>query len=265
MMINPTVSVLMSVYNGRETVETAVQSILDQSFTDFEFIIIDDGSNDGTADLIAQFLDERIRLIQQENRGLTKSLNRALALAGGRYIARMDADDIADPGRLAAQVKYLDAHPEVVLLGTAFEQIYTDPPRSLVVSPAEEDRAIRAQLCRSNPMCHSSVMMRAGELKKIGGYDEKFKYLQDYELWSRLALHGRLANLPQVMMRRISNAGAISGRWDTAWKRWMFFRKANHLAIDRLNGGSLNKLRTYATIAIFALGQARRQWLKFTY
>lgn len=114
-------------------------------------------------------------------------------------------------------------------------------------------------------MCHSSVMMSAPLLKKIGGYDETFRYLQDYELWSRMALHGRLANLPEVLIKRYFLDSGLSNDWKTEWVRWVLFRKANHLAIERLNGPSLAKVRTYITLTVFALSRIRRSWFKFSY
>lgn len=258
----PVISVIMSVYNGSQFVSDAIYSILNQTFGAFEFIIIDDGSTDDTADLVKQIPDPRIQLIEQENQGLTLSLNQAIRLSRGQYIARMDADDFAQPDRFARQVDFLNDHPDVVLLGTAFEQIYTDTGRLVIIKPATDDLEIRKQLLDGNSFCHASVMMRATTLREVNGYDESFRYLQDYELWSRLALHGRLANLPDVLMKRYDHTGSISNNWRTEVYRWQLFRRANHLAIDRLDGRRVDKLRTYQTILIFALSRLKREFMR---
>jgi glycosyltransferase involved in cell wall biosynthesis len=196
---SPKVSVLMAVKDGEKYLREAVESILAQTFSDFEFIIIDDGSTDETAQILYGFSDSRLVLLRNEKSlGLTKSLNLGLKLAAGEYIARMDADDLSLPGRLDTQVKYLDAHPKVDVLGTAVTLI--DEQGNLVQNtyfPKGHD-LITWHLCFSNPIVHPSVMMRRPTILLHHGYDECFSRSQDYDLWWRISFDGKLENLEDI-------------------------------------------------------------------
>ena len=258
----PALSVLMSVYNGAAYLQQAVDSILAQTFTDFEFIIINDGSTDETAVLLSQFTDPRLRIVHQENIGLTRSLNRGIALATGRYIARMDADDVAWPGRFAAQAAFLDAHPEVVLLGTAYRHVDTARHRSIDIFPPTTNADIRRALLTENPICHSSAMMRRAALTAVGGYNEAFYYVQDYELWSRLAASGQVANLAEVLQTRHYHPQNLSNNFQTELKRLALHLRASRAAIIRLgyppyyqilllNGFKLLAIRLYGALRAF--------------
>lgn len=210
----PGVSVLMAVYNGRAHLREAVESILNQTLRNFEFIIIDDGSRDGSERILAEYArkDKRIRLIRQKNRGLAKSLNRGIGIAKGEYVARMDADDIAMPERLEIQADYLTAHPLVALCGTYAEEIdgqgrilkTRHGNRGPLIDPGalptrHED--IRNAILRYNPFLHPTVMMRKEVVEKTGGYDESFSLAQDYDLFIRIAGRHRTANLPRKLLR----------------------------------------------------------------
>lgn len=207
----PKVSVIMSVYNGEKYVKHAVESILAQTFKDFEFIIINDGSNDKTPEILATFDDPRIKIIHQTNNiGLTKSLNKGIQMAQGKYIARMDADDIALPERLERQVKFMDANPDVGIVGTAYYEI--DANGRIVgkkVFPLH-DKELRKVLIRYNPFFHASVMIRRTVFEQVGLYDESFLRAQDYELWFRVAKRFKLANLPEPLMMRRYEKSNIS-------------------------------------------------------
>src|SRR5262245_13527065 len=150
----------MAVRNGAPWVREAVQSVLAQTAADLELIVIDDGSTDETADVLASMDDTRLRVERQPPRGLTPSLNRALSLARAPLIARLDADDLAVPERLACQRRFLDAHPDVGLLGAAAREVDALGRQVGVVLPPEEDPAIRHALIRRNPFIHSSIMAR---------------------------------------------------------------------------------------------------------
>lgn len=201
--MSPRVSVILSVHNGQAHIVEAVNSILAQSMTDFEFIIIDDGSSDGTKDILATFKDDRIQLVtNSENIGLTRSLNTGLELASGAYIARMDADDIALPQRLEFQTAYLDAHEDVVLLGTAYES-FTESTSHTVVPFCDNDR-MAAQLLFNPPLAHPSAMMRTSFLHRNGlQYDTSLLQAQDFDLWSRIMTlpGGKAANLEIPLLR----------------------------------------------------------------
>lgn len=196
------VSVVMSVYNGEKYVKTAVESILAQTFTDFEFIIINDGSTDGTARILSNYQDARVRLTHQEHLGLTRTLNRGIRMARGEYIARMDVDDISLSERLKKQVDFLEDNPDVGVVGTAYYEIDSEG-RTIgrKIFPVE-DEELRKALIRYNPLFHGSVMIRKSVFDQVGLYNESFIRAQDYELWFRIARHFKLANLPDLLAMR---------------------------------------------------------------
>jgi len=214
-MTVPAVSVLMSVRDGAPWVREAVESVLGQTAGDLELIVIDDGSTDATAALLASIQDPRFRVERQPHRGLTPSLNRALGLARAPLVARLDADDLALPERLARQRAFLDTHPEVGLLGTAAREVDAAGREIGVVSPPEDDAAIRRLLIRRNPLVHSSVMMRREALEEAGGYDESLPVAQDYDLWMRMSRVTRLANLPSPLVVRRLLLGRVGAARDT--------------------------------------------------
>ena len=192
----------MSVRNGAPWVRDAVSSVLDQSAADLELIAVDDGSVDATAELLHAVRDPRLRVESEPARGLTASLNHALALARAPLVARLDADDLALPDRLARQRAFLDAHPDVGLLGTGAREVDAAGRAVALVTPPAEDALIRRALIRRNPFVHSSVMMRRRVVEAAGGYDVRLPVAQDYDLWMRLSRTTRLANLPEPLVVR---------------------------------------------------------------
>lgn len=210
----PLVTVLMSVHNGGPYVDEAIGSILRQTFTDFEFLIVDDASTDDTPARIAAFGDPRIRVIRNDvNLGLTRSLNRGLAAALGSLVARQDADDVSHPGRLAAQVAFLEREPDVVVLGTQCRYIDSrGAPKKVAPWPkSTSNLAIRWQLLFDGPFIHTSVIFRKAVVwGELGGYDESFVTSQDFELWSRISARGHaMRNLPQALVDfRVHSASA---------------------------------------------------------
>jgi glycosyltransferase involved in cell wall biosynthesis len=206
----PPISVLMCVYNGAPLVGQAVASVLAQTHGDLELIVVDDGSTDGTPDVLAAVADPRLRVQHQTRTGLTRALNRALAVARGPLVARLDADDVALPERLARQRAFLAAHPEVGLLGTAAREEDPGGGRPRIVQPPTADAALRRALIRANPFVHSSVMVRRELLERAGGYDERLAVAQDYDLWMRLARLTGLANLSDVLVVRRLGGGRVS-------------------------------------------------------
>jgi glycosyltransferase involved in cell wall biosynthesis len=197
--MNPKLSVITSIFDSEGHLEESVRSILDQGFRDFELIVVNDGSTDGSAEIVRELAarDERIVFIENKtNLGLTRSLNKAIELAKGEYIARQDTDDVSLPGRLQAQVDFLDAHNDIFLVGT---NAYLEHPRidtfvrGIVTDP---DRIARL-LPYSNQLVHTSIMFRnSGEM-----YREKFRYAQDYDFYLYLLRRGkRLGNLPDPLV-----------------------------------------------------------------
>jgi glycosyltransferase involved in cell wall biosynthesis len=207
------ISVILPVYNAELYIEEAVNSILSQTFTDFELIIIDDGSTDSSLELLSKLaaLDARIRLVSRENKGLIATLNEAISLAKSDYIARMDADDIALPTRLAKQLEFLQSNPKVAVLGTCYRYIDVQgnvgAKRNTFISHAD----ITASFYFCNPIAHPSVMVNYRLLGNDYCYLEQYKTIEDLELWSRLSSKYQLANLAEVLLHyRVLNS-SISG------------------------------------------------------
>jgi glycosyltransferase involved in cell wall biosynthesis len=213
MTARPPITVLLSVFNGRQYLRQAIQSILDQTFTDFEFLIINDGSTDDSLKILNAFAlgDPRIRIISRSNRGLTVTLNEGIALARGEFIARMDADDIAMPDRLEKQLAYLRANPACVLLGSRV--MLVDPngsPIEEICLHKSHEEIDTALMSHGWPMVHPAVMMRTRALRSIGGYCEAFRTNQDHDLFLRLAEYGRVANLPDMLLKYRQHKKSIS-------------------------------------------------------
>jgi glycosyltransferase involved in cell wall biosynthesis len=200
----------MAVRDGVPWVREAVASVLGQTADDLELIVIDDGSRDGTADLLAAIADPRLRVERAARAGLTASLSRALALARAPLVARLDADDVALPSRLARQREFLEAHVDVGLLGTGVREVDAAGKEVAVRIPPADDAALRAALIRRNPFVHSAVMARRALVERAGGYDESVPVAQDYDLWMRLARLTRLASLPEVLVVRRLLPGRVS-------------------------------------------------------
>jgi glycosyltransferase involved in cell wall biosynthesis len=200
--VEPRVSVVMAVYNGERYLREAVDSILGQTFQDFEFIIVEDGSADATPAILDGYTDPRlVRLRNQGNLGLTRSLNRGLATARGEYIARMDADDVSLPERLECQVAYLEAHPGVGLVAAGFIFMDQAGGDKLVSWPHTDQQRLREALIQENRFCHGVVMLRRACVESVGGYREVFRYAQDYDLWLRILERYEVACLDKLLYR----------------------------------------------------------------
>jgi GT2 family glycosyltransferase len=215
-MAAPLVSVVMAVHNERPYLEVAIQSVLDQTFKDFEFIIVNDGSTDDSEEVLDRFeqSDDRIRLVHQENRGLIASLNRGLDMAQGKYIARMDGDDISHPERFEHQAAFLEENPEIGVLGTQVDKIDANGNvrerwnRSLPTDPDVAAWRLLFNIC----FCHPTVMMRHALLERLGGYAEWAIGAEDYELFTRALLETRLVNLPETLFEHRRHEDAVSVR-----------------------------------------------------
>jgi glycosyltransferase involved in cell wall biosynthesis len=205
------ISVIMSVYKpNQKYLNEAIQSILNQTYKDFEFIIVNDGDN---VTVNYGGFDPRIKVIHNEkNIGLTKSLNKALKEAKGEYIARIDADDISYPERFYEQVKYLNEHPKCVLVGTWVEIIDEQGKKLREVKHPCENEVIQRELIKYNPFFHSSIMFRKGIY-----YNDNFKYAQDYELYFRLTRSWdsgkkELANIPLFLHQYRETSNSITSK-----------------------------------------------------
>jgi len=204
----------MSVYNGHRYLRSSVESILGQSFTNFEFIIVDDGSSDSTGAILREYArrDKRIDLLQNPaNIGLTRSLNRILPLAKGDYIARQDADDLSLPNRFEEQIAVLRDSPEAGFVGSSVTEIDEYGTSGAIVEAPTNDTLIRWQMLFRNVFKHPSAMIRRRVLKKYGfTYDERFRYAQDYDLWSRLLVHCVGLNIANPLVQSRTHSGQIT-------------------------------------------------------
>jgi glycosyltransferase involved in cell wall biosynthesis len=202
----------MPVFNGAGTVSTAIDSLLQQTFPDLEVVVVDDGSTDGTASVLARYRgDSRFNLVAHaHNLGLVPSLSDGLAAAKGELVARLDADDVALPARIEHQVAAFDADPELVLCATAYERVHDmDLAGSLRVPPLEH-AALAMAFYVGNQLCHSAVMYRRAAVLDAGGYDAAWFPVEDYDLWLRLLDRGRYRGLDHVGVRYLENESGIS-------------------------------------------------------
>ena len=217
----PMISVLMSAYNEEDWVEEAIDSILKQTYEDFEFIIVNDGSTDDTAEILASYekRDNRITVINQENKGLTKSLNKGLKHCSGKYVARMDANDIALPTRFEKQASFLEEHPDHAVIGTWREEFWENQDKKRSVHFPTRNQIIQRTLVKYCCLGHSTTMMRTSVLKDLQ-YNESYDLGEDYDLWTRIGESHKLANLPDDLMliRRIP--GSIT----TSKNKWKNFK-----------------------------------------
>lgn len=204
---SPRVSVLLAAYNAEATLADALDSIRAQDFTDWELIAVDDGSRDGTRAILEAFArgEPRCHLVLRDrNSGLASCLNAGIGLARGEYIARMDADDRAVPGRLQLQVAFLDAHPEIAILGGGAHVVSEEGAVLGVLERRETHEELCAVIFKENPFIHPTVMARRAVLQALGGYDVTMRRGQDYDLWLRAYRQYRLHNLlvPLVWYQR---------------------------------------------------------------
>lgn len=217
---DPIVSVVMSVRDEADFVVDAIESILNQSVRNLEFIIVDDGSQDESVAMIRQFGDTRIRLlVQQENLGLATSLNLGIRSAKGKYIARQDADDLSDPGRLERQVEYLERHREVGLVGCNV-LVIDESGRSLVArefpraSDTLKHRLITGE--NGNPFVHGATVFRKSTAIDAGLYRPEFKQAQDLDLWLRIAERSQLGSIREIAYRwRIRRSSTGASNWES--------------------------------------------------
>ena len=210
-MAEPQISVLMTVYNGEAFLREALASLLAQTHQNFELIIVDDGSTDETPQILEQMNDPRMVLLRHpENKGQTRSLNAGLQIARGSLIARQDADDVSHVNRLATQRLFMEAHPDVAVLGSDFEVIDSQGRLLERVHIPQSDEGLRKRLRRGNIFCHGSVMMRREAVLSVGGYRDIFPVTQDFDLWLRLSESSRLASCPEYLYKFRFSALSVS-------------------------------------------------------
>lgn len=233
----PLISVILPVYNGERFLGEAIESILNQSFRNFEFIVINDGSTDSSASILDSYQrrDPRLLVYHQENRGLVESLNRGCGLAQGRYIARMDSDDISVKNRLDLQLEFMDKHPDVGVLGGAVEIINTVGTSLRISVNPMDDKDIRLALLSYCAFWHPTVIMRKEIFELVGGYRKALFGSEDHDLWLRFSEHSKLANLETILL---------------------YYRlHRNQITVAKI------KESAFSTIAVQALAEIRRNGL----
>jgi glycosyltransferase involved in cell wall biosynthesis len=233
----PLVSVILAVYNCEKYLGEAIASIQSQTYQNWELLIIDDASTDSSADIAAAYAqaDPRIQFLRQpQNAGPMVCFNRGIDRAAGKYIARLDADDLMLPARLAKQVDYLEAHPDVGLLGTAFEMIDDQGDRIATCAVSTGTENLKTLLKTKNPILHPSIMMSADRLRAIGAYSEAYPYAEDYALCLDFAEVSKIENIDEVLTRYRILSSSVSRKslkkqsWDVLRIRWDKIRAGVH-------------------------------------
>jgi glycosyltransferase involved in cell wall biosynthesis len=208
-MADPLISVILATYNGSKFISEAINSVLKQTYREFELIIVDDASVDDVGGVMATFCDSRIKFNKNKEKiFLTKSLNWAIKMCSGKYIARIDDDDVwVDNEKLAKQVSFMENNKDVGLLGAQAMVINENGQSLFQLNYPLTDELLRKFMLLRNQFVHSSVMLRVAAINKVGSYDERIKYGQDYEMWLRIGRQYKLANLPdvEVFLRRSSH------------------------------------------------------------
>jgi len=249
-MRSPAVSVIMPVFNGGEFLKESIDSILRQSFKDFEFIIINDGSVDNSLSIIKSTRDKRVRVINHSrNLGIVASLNQGIKAAKGELIARMDADDISLPNRLLIQVKFLKNNPDVGVCGT-----YAINTKSgkLIKDYTRNDQ-LKAKLFFNSPFVHSSVLFRKSLLIENNlSYLESYRYAEDYKLWSQLAQFTNFAVIPKVLLKYRDHA-ENSSKTFMIKQRFAVKKIHSDLFLEQRINLNLNEKEVFEKISIFSL------------
>ena len=199
----PKVSVIMAVHDGEDCIRISVESILNQTFRDFEFIIVDDCSRDNTAEILRSYRDKRITIIRNDiNLGQVKSLNKGIKSAKAEYLARIDADDFSYPDRLKRQLEFMEKHPEYAAVGSSAWRMYSRSGKKRLHKNANTFARAVVSLFYTTPFLHVTVMAKRNAVLDAGGYDERFLICADHALWSRLIQKGyRLMSMPDVLVR----------------------------------------------------------------
>ena len=207
-MNKPKVAVVLPTYNCANTLNEAIQSLLLQSYEDFELIVVDDGSTDSTPDILSRIQDSRLRIITQKNQGIVVALNNGIAAASAPLIARHDADDCSERTRLEKQVAYMQQNGGVVLLGSSIQTMNMVGKILNTHYVLLSDPELKQELLVRSPFAHGSVMFRKDAYEKAGGYQKDDWPAEDYGLWLRMAAHGTFANLDEPLyLYRDNNAG----------------------------------------------------------
>ncbi len=242
---NPKVTVLMPAYNAGKYISEAIKSVLEQSFTDFELLVINDGSTDDTEKIICSFKDPRIVLINQENKGIAAALNAGLNIAKANYIARFDADDICYPDRLKIQYDFITMYPQYSVIGSAADYVDADGHFIFTHHPVahlnEEIQQLKYSVC---PFIHSSVFYKKEVIVNNGGYNEHAYTYEDHFLWVNILKNEKACNLSQALIKVRLSPGSISidGKWHTRKFRSIKYSTLKNRSITESEGKELYQI-----------------------
>lgn len=249
------VSLIMAAFNEEESIKGAIESVLNQKYTKFDLIVINDGSEDKTKEIIESMYEEdcKVRLINQRNRGLAYSLNKAIKVSKSEFIARLDADDRCLPGRFEKQVSFLRQNEKVGVVGSDYLRIDDIRDKNHIRGYPKKDKKIRRAMSKYIPIAHSSVMFRRRAVVEVGGYNESLSDHEDLDLWIRVAKNWKLANIPEpLIVRHI--------RSDSYWHR-NFSRHARNVHLAKLNARAVKELSLPFYYYVFPLARLAYSWL----
>lgn len=253
-MSSPLISVIMSVYNGEKYLSEAIESILVQTYKNFEFIIINDGSKDKSLEVINYYLeqDNRIVVISRENKGLIDSLNEGIKKAKGKYIVRMDADDISLPTRFEEQVKFMEGNPDIGISGSAVIR-FGENIKTVTWKLLKNNEAIKSELLFSSIFAHPSVIMNKKMIFKYNlFYDNQFLHAEDFELWTRIAKVTQMANLAKPLLKyRVVDNSMTRAANKNLGERYLIHKKIFNTYLEELdiqNSDKENKLHFNVSI-----------------
>ena len=247
-MSKPLVSVIIPCYNAERFIREAVDSILAQTWSELEVIVVDDGSGDRSAAILKTISDPRLKIITQKNAGMAAALNTGIEQAEGDFIARQDADDISLPERITAQMEVLLSNNDLVLCGTHAVIVDGDGvPTGRVHDHPATDEALKFFLIFDNPFVHSSVIFRRRAFTTAGGYDTtEHPLLQDFELWYKMAVAGEITNIPVVLQKYRELKTGISAT-TAGFSKVVADKMLEHVQ-NRLSGIAEHKLRQFSYI-----------------
>jgi glycosyltransferase involved in cell wall biosynthesis len=257
----PRVSVLIGAYNNAATLTRAIDSILRQTLRDLELIVVDDGSTDGTRDLVGALEDERVRYLPLEHMGIARSLNEGLRAADAPLVAVQDADDYSERGRLERQAALLDAEPDVAVVGT---RMHEEDGEGRTLAPRTSFAAgdVTGTLMRFNPIPNSCAMMRRDVVLGLGGYDPRWRYAMDYDLWLRVAEHHRIATIDEPLATRVMTGENVAARKERAQIAETILMRARALRRRRtVRGAGGIAVAALAYVTPLPLKRARRRRL----
>lgn len=264
---DPLVSVIMPAFNVKRYVSDAIESILNQTYKNFEFIIIDDNSTDGTLDIIKDYRKQDSRIVvtrNEENLGVTKSLNKGVKLAKGKYIIRMDADDWSYPERLELQVSLMERYPEVVVSGSYIEVCDASLKTKNIRKYHLDDRNIRKHIFRYSPFAHPATIWQAKVLK-TQRYNEKIVVCQDYELYFRIGTMGKLMNLDKVLLKLRMHEQSISARLNDLQSKATVLIRLNAVLMHGYNLSTFDKFYNFLQELVIGLIPVKLRFFIFNF